>query len=204
MQIFYRQGMEMLQLFKNHTWKTSILDDFMYYENRQKMMQEERARLLIRSFQSPFSVPAVDPPRKLSSIINQQQIQERTVDRKDSDSIRKITMTGSKSVHANSNEKSSEQISAEGRDDTALELKIGTLTINPNNEHEPAQAGSLVGITKVDTEQSEVLTVGSMPVKVNGFNDSSGSLTVGTIPLDPRALQADVEGAASKLITRTG
>ncbi|PKI62690.1 hypothetical protein CRG98_016961 [Punica granatum] len=210
-EIFYKQGMEMLKIFKSHALKTSILDDFMYYENRQKMMQEERARLLVRSFQNPFSVPALDPPRKLLTIINEPLNQEAIGDRKEPNIVRKNTVTGNESVDRNSNKKSPEEASAgEGKDDITSGLKIGSLTINPKNEEESAEVAPSTGATKVDTEQSEVVTVGSMPVKVNGFNEASGSLTVGTIPLDPWALQeADTEGSAStggtpKLITRTG
>ncbi|RLN39513.1 YTH domain-containing family protein 2-like isoform X1 [Panicum miliaceum] len=38
------QGLEMLKIFKEHVTKTSILDDFGFYENRQKLMQEKRAK----------------------------------------------------------------------------------------------------------------------------------------------------------------
>ncbi|KAF8775656.1 hypothetical protein HU200_004435 [Digitaria exilis] len=38
------QGLEMLKIFKEHVSKTSILDDFVFYENRQKLMQEKRAK----------------------------------------------------------------------------------------------------------------------------------------------------------------
>ncbi|CAL4919061.1 unnamed protein product [Urochloa decumbens] len=38
------QGLEMLKIFKEHVSKTSILDDFGFYENRQKLMQEKRAK----------------------------------------------------------------------------------------------------------------------------------------------------------------
>lgn len=177
-------------MFKNHTMKTSILDDFMYYENRQKMMQEERARLLVGSFQNPFSVPALEPPHKLLNVADQLLLQEEIGDPKDSNSVRMNTMTVSEAVHTNSNE--------EGKDDMASVLKIGSLTINPKNEHEMTRVGSFVDISKVDTEQSEVLTVGSMPVKVNGLNDTSSSLSVGTILLDPQPLQAEAEEAAAR------
>ncbi|WVZ60532.1 hypothetical protein U9M48_010542 [Paspalum notatum var. saurae] len=40
------QGLEMLKIFKEHVSKTSILDDFGFYENRQKLMQEKRAKQL--------------------------------------------------------------------------------------------------------------------------------------------------------------
>ncbi|XP_020081151.1 uncharacterized protein LOC109704697 isoform X2 [Ananas comosus] len=39
------QGLEMLKIFKDHVIKTSILDDFEFYENRQKLMQERRGKL---------------------------------------------------------------------------------------------------------------------------------------------------------------
>lgn len=35
----------MLKIFKDHVIKTSILDDFEFYENRQKLMQERRGKL---------------------------------------------------------------------------------------------------------------------------------------------------------------
>ncbi|OVA01376.1 YTH domain [Macleaya cordata] len=38
------QGIEMLNIFKNYSSKTSILDDFAFYESRQKAMQEKRTR----------------------------------------------------------------------------------------------------------------------------------------------------------------
>ncbi|XP_010937369.2 YTH domain-containing protein ECT3-like [Elaeis guineensis] len=38
------QVLQMLKIFKEHVSKTSILDDFMFYENRQKLMQEKKAK----------------------------------------------------------------------------------------------------------------------------------------------------------------
>lgn len=38
------QGLQMLKIFKDHSSKTCILDDFEFYESRQKMMQEKRAK----------------------------------------------------------------------------------------------------------------------------------------------------------------
>ena len=34
----------MLKIFKDHVCKTSILDDFGFYDNREKMMQERKAK----------------------------------------------------------------------------------------------------------------------------------------------------------------
>ncbi|KAJ8513599.1 hypothetical protein OPV22_004033 [Ensete ventricosum] len=38
------QGLQLLKLFKDHVSKTSILDDFSFYEDRLKMMQEKRSK----------------------------------------------------------------------------------------------------------------------------------------------------------------
>jgi hypothetical protein len=38
------QGIQMLKIFKEHASKTSILEDFAFYENRQKLMQEKRIK----------------------------------------------------------------------------------------------------------------------------------------------------------------
>jgi hypothetical protein len=38
------QGLQMLKIFKEHVSKTSILEDFTFYDNRQKLMQEKRAK----------------------------------------------------------------------------------------------------------------------------------------------------------------
>jgi len=38
------QGIEMLTIFKNYETDVSILDDFDFYEDRQKAMQERKAR----------------------------------------------------------------------------------------------------------------------------------------------------------------
>lgn len=44
MQVKFEQGMAMLNIFKIFASKTSILDDFEFYENRQRALTEKRAR----------------------------------------------------------------------------------------------------------------------------------------------------------------
>ncbi|KAL6880609.1 hypothetical protein ACP4OV_012174 [Aristida adscensionis] len=39
-----QQGLQVLKIFKDHVCKTSILDDFGFYDNREKMMQERKAK----------------------------------------------------------------------------------------------------------------------------------------------------------------
>ena len=44
LQVKLEQGIEMLKIFKNYETDLSILDDFDFYEDRQKAMQERKAR----------------------------------------------------------------------------------------------------------------------------------------------------------------
>jgi hypothetical protein len=43
-EVHLEQGLQMLKIFKEHVSKTSILDDFAFYESRQKLMQEKRVK----------------------------------------------------------------------------------------------------------------------------------------------------------------
>jgi hypothetical protein len=43
-QVHLEQGLQMLKIFKEHVSKTSILDDFVFYESRQKLMQSKRVK----------------------------------------------------------------------------------------------------------------------------------------------------------------
>jgi YTH domain-containing family protein len=42
LQVKPEQGLEMLKIFKEHASKTSILNDFGFYDNRQKLMRRKR------------------------------------------------------------------------------------------------------------------------------------------------------------------
>lgn len=46
----------MLNIFKNFVSKTSILDDFDFYESRQKVMQDKRMRPLLTHFDHHYQV----------------------------------------------------------------------------------------------------------------------------------------------------
>uniref|UniRef100_A0ACD5W0B4 Uncharacterized protein n=1 Tax=Avena sativa TaxID=4498 RepID=A0ACD5W0B4_AVESA len=48
-EVKFLQGADMLKIFKNFSCKTSILDDFDFYENRQKVMQDRRGKPLTTS-----------------------------------------------------------------------------------------------------------------------------------------------------------
>ncbi|CAO2207558.1 unnamed protein product [Urochloa humidicola] len=57
------QGLEMLKIFKNHDDDASILDDFDFYEEREKALQENKARLHQQHI--PSSI-AVEPKKPLT------------------------------------------------------------------------------------------------------------------------------------------
>ncbi|KAF5464836.1 hypothetical protein F2P56_014885 [Juglans regia] len=194
-EIMHKKGQEMMKIFKSFTLKTSLLDDFMYYETRQKIMQEEKARLLVKSFDGPYFVPALDPPRKLNSVLELPPSEDENITKPNDGpkSSIKIGVFAPKQVSYNSDvtntsieHGNAEQIAVEAKNDVVSTLKIGSVTISPKQaEPKPFPAAGMA-----NTESVDVVTVGSVPIKVNGFAES-GFLTVGTIPLDPRALQLD-------------
>ncbi|KAH0993172.1 hypothetical protein GBA52_004655 [Prunus armeniaca] len=178
-EIMYKKGSEMLKIFKNHTLKTSLLDDFMYYEERQKFMQEERSRLLVRSFESPFLVTGLGPPRKLNSVGDDANNSKKTLVPASAQVSSNFGVTNTSITNGNAEKKA-----PEAKDDAVSTLKIGSLTINRKQVDSKSSAAAATNAKSFD-----VVTVGSMPVRVNGFAESLRNLTVGTIPLDPRALQ---------------
>ncbi|KAG8502222.1 hypothetical protein CXB51_000060 [Gossypium anomalum] len=191
-EIMFKQGVEMLKVFKNHTMKTSLLDDFTYYENRQRIMQEEKARLLIRSFQSPVQASTLDAATKLKFELHLNDNQKATK-QSDPDMLKRTVPSSSQQVsfgsditNARNMNDNVDQISVAANNDAST-LKIGLLTINSKqDESKPS----------VDADAVETVTVGSMPVKVNGFTESSCYLTFGTLPHNPKALQP--EGGTAK------
>ncbi|XAR49739.1 hypothetical protein NMG60_11033027 [Bertholletia excelsa] len=200
-EIRFKQGLEMLKIFKNYISKTSLLDDFMYYENRQKIMQEEKTRLLMKSYGSPFLMPDLDPPRKQNFLVDMPSGQnnkptkpnginglEKTVD----SITEQVSLDPDICNLSVVNEYANHTVDEANHDVSTL--NIGSLAISPKQaEPKPSEGASSNVSTLEEAKPVDVVTVGSMPVKVNGCNASS-FLTVGTIPLDPRALQMNEEG----------
>ncbi|XP_058201719.1 YTH domain-containing protein ECT4-like [Rhododendron vialii] len=199
-EIWYKQGIEMLKIFKNYTLRTSLLDDFMYYENRQKLMQEEKPRFLVKTYAGSFIIPALDPPRKQNFLVDMPSSgDEKATERNGPPSVKKrLDCTDQVSLDPDVSsscivKENAKHIADESKHDDVSSLKIGSLTISPKQaETKPLEVPSNVGT--IDTKPVDIVTVGSMPVRVNGFGDSSGFVTVGTIPLDPRALLIDEAG----------
>lgn len=207
-EIRYKKGIEMLKVFKDYVSRTSLLDDFMYYENRQKILQEEKAKLLARSYESPFLVPVLDPPRKLNSSFG--------LPSGESEKISKVSehqqsgnclavLAELDSIYSKGNKENAnngDNLVAEGDPHVNSVLKIGSLTINPKSSEDQPLGVHSTGNTAASTQSVDVVTVGSMPVKVNGRAESSGFLTIGTIPLDPRAFQRDEASGSGKTVLK--
>ncbi|KAK1316192.1 hypothetical protein QJS10_CPA05g00144 [Acorus calamus] len=79
-EITFVPGIMMLNIFKNSPLKTSLLDDFMYYEERQKIQQEEKSRFLGRTYDGSFFVPATVPSNNLNSMVIQPSKTNGTAD----------------------------------------------------------------------------------------------------------------------------
>lgn len=196
-QISFEQGEGMLKIFKNHKMKSSIFDDFMYYENRQQVIHEGRIRLLSKMTRPSTSLfmPATDTSRKLNGeVAYSPTLSEKTVS---------VNHT-SKTAHQNLSEKDkftslsspAEEkhiaVSTEPKKKTEVDvnsgilstLMIGSLTID-------SKVAELLKPTKgppaiVHPKPVETVTIGSLPVKVNGL---SGPLTFGSLPPDIKVLK---------------
>jgi predicted TIM-barrel fold metal-dependent hydrolase len=44
LQVHFHQGLEMLKIFKFFPTRTSLLDDFAFYDSRQKVLQERKSK----------------------------------------------------------------------------------------------------------------------------------------------------------------
>ncbi|XP_043687133.1 YTH domain-containing protein ECT4 isoform X1 [Telopea speciosissima] len=197
-EIRYKQGSEMLTIFKNYTSKTSMLDDFMFYEERQKIMHEEKARLLSKIYEGSFLIPTSVPPERANDLADVPlKVEEKPAERNDLDSSGRTTVSTTeqeplKSVAISSSNSTKDNADCKvGQDvnDVTTVLKIGSLTINPKQvEVKPSDE---TAATVVEPELNHVVTVGSMPVNVLG--SLPGILMVGTIPVNPKAPKLDKE-----------
>ncbi|XP_040379962.1 YTH domain-containing protein ECT2 isoform X2 [Oryza brachyantha] len=69
-EVKFPQGAEMLNIFKNFSCKTSILDDFDFYENRQKVMQDRRGKPLATSLDRPIKTEKPAETKKSSQFVS--------------------------------------------------------------------------------------------------------------------------------------
>lgn len=203
LQIMLREGLEMLKIFKNYPLDTTIFNDFKYYDKREKFMQEEKARLLFKGYNNPFfGGIELGLSEKLNCIV---------VSSKDDKPNKSTDPTGllkmetcpankgsSKPAITNSSIHSESPAKAEAGagDNITSTLHIGSLAVGSRSAGLDPVSESSNDVPK--SEKVDVFTVGSMPIKVKGFADPPGILTVGSIPLDPKALQLDKTGLSAK------
>ncbi|KAL3508217.1 hypothetical protein ACH5RR_033599 [Cinchona calisaya] len=193
-EVSFKKGIEMLKLFKNYMSKTSLLDDFMYYENRQKILQVEKAKLLVKNYDYHFLHPVSDPPRKVTSVADFSKEDDNNPEYKDlnysehgiAPYIEAVCLDGNANKSTVANEDIVDVADVEASIDNVS--RIGTLTITPK------QSGS--GLSEVvastvaaNSAPTDDVTVSSMQSKANGFAESPGFLTFGTIPVDTGALE---------------
>ncbi|EHA8588499.1 YTH domain-containing protein ECT4 [Cocos nucifera] len=70
-EVAYMPGINMLKIFKNSTLNRSILDDLMHYEERERVTQVKKSRLLRKTYNSSVFVPAFVPTNILNGFVNQ-------------------------------------------------------------------------------------------------------------------------------------
>ncbi|KAL2470226.1 YTH domain-containing protein [Abeliophyllum distichum] len=175
--------------------------------------------LLIKSYGNPHLLPILNPPRKFSSHdlasggheeVTKHHVNNSSIVKGNgevsSDGVRdsseknasvpteQVSLDDS-DVNNSTTAYENAQVLADGKANIGDELKIGSLSIKSKG-YESERA---LPATAVNTESVDVVTVGSMPVKVNSSAESTYFLTVGTIPLDPRALRGDFVDSLSKI-----
>ncbi|GMH18248.1 hypothetical protein Nepgr_020089 [Nepenthes gracilis] len=162
-EITSKKGMEMMKIFKNYMAKTSLLDDFMYYERREKYTQDERSRkanvLLFESF------------GKLGSLVNlPTKVDEKITD--NLSSTEKLTKSSIEPAPSNndgdiSSNKVAKNTTEVNDNNSARTLNIGSLTINPNQAEYKSSRTSpssvVVGTIPIDREKTGPLKKDSLP-----------------------------------------
>ncbi|CAN1281815.1 YTH domain-containing protein ECT2 [Linum perenne] len=191
-EVMLKQGFQMLKIFKSHSVDTSLLDDFVYYENRQRIMQEEKARYSSKSFGTPFLAAALDPTPKVNGRFGLPSIKEERAAVEDTSKCLKETEASATARITSKSETASvgRQLADKGgaNDVASTALKLGSLNINPSPAQPKASPNSTVQATR--SKAVDVVTVGSVAVKVNGVSEASPrALTFGTVPLETRTSQ---------------
>ncbi|KAG1338837.1 YTH domain-containing protein ECT4 [Cocos nucifera] len=149
-EIPYNSGMNMLNIFKSSPLRTSILDDFMFYEERQKVMLEEKYRHLGRSFNGAPYVPAFVPVNKPAGVM---------------DLLLKAGEKQSAIDHSSKVVKE-EPGSAAGQPPTANERQTDVMVSHPPNAGGKLRGIAIDQLPKADGERSSVAI--NQPSKANG------------------------------------
>ncbi|KAL1204318.1 YTH domain-containing protein ECT2 [Cardamine amara subsp. amara] len=169
-EIMLKQGLEVLKIFKDHAERTSLLDDFMYYENRQRVMHDERTRLPYRTFLSPLPLPRPD-------------FSDRT--KKTSMEAFKIPLvTSAETEKVSSKSAGNVETTSPTQPLSHLNKSQAKSKQAPSSSDQKTETSEVVDTSP--SNDNDIFKVGSVPIKVTG---SPATVTVGTIPLDPRSLE---------------
>lgn len=139
----------MLNIFKSSPLRTSLLDDFMFYEERQKVILEEKYRHLGRSFNGAPYVPAFVPANKPAGTTDLLKAGEK----------QSVIDHSSKVVKE-------EPGSAAGQPPTANERQTDAMVGHPPNAGGKLQGIAIDQLPKADGEQSSIAF--NQPSKANG------------------------------------
>lgn len=229
-EITYVPGMNMLNIFKASPLKTSILDDFLFYEERQKIMQEEKARYTGRRYET--YVPAIVSAPKPIDLANQNDSADQTakqdgtqssvasdeslkadgkqgVDNLVTNDTVPVVLKHEKSLgddgplDCHVSPKPEATTSSDDRKAINLDQEDNADVASSVNRMKSLSIGSEEGCTEpVESTRSDVVTVGSMCIKVNGAaKPISEVITVGAIHVEPKAMEPDKKSMASDVNT---
>lgn len=180
------QGLAMLRIFKAASLDTSILDDFMHYEERQRILFEEKSRIFGRRYNNAqFFPPAFVPSKKFDS----DSVIEKAAVAAAADESTAASESAVKETNSTAAEEQHPPEPDE-REETQPKENISSREISGDSEPSEAAVQSpnkptnlvilghskdLIGSLLIDskavedltiTSQNDVITVGSMHIKV--------------------------------------
>lgn len=174
---------------------------------------------MVKSYENSLILPRIEPPRKLNVVLNLAIKENAKVEKNNNESNLEKAPISTNQVLAEKEAKVSDTFAATNKveEESGL-LKIGSLSINPKKAGLKPVGGGGGAAAAVDSgapapapapetltaKLVDVVTVGSMPVKVNGFANSVGLMTFGTIPLDAGALNIMEAGFSANTASRKG
>lgn len=196
-EIKYVQGMEMLKIFKNYSTKTSILDDFEYYEDREKAIRDKKLRLHAKPQPLARFGAQIDSKKSEEHLHQSDGKVETSRDLKMTDHDTPVSCVEESDI------KHIVSVSPIERGEERCQIKVvgakkddykGVNANSPVSPIERKEERSEIKVVDakdnhkgVNSNSSNVLTVGTVAIDTRGINyDSPGVLTVGTIPIDTR------------------
>lgn len=217
-EIPFLQGMAMLRIFKKASLETSILDDFIHYEERQRILVEEKSRISGRRYNGQFFPSTFVPSKKVDTAIeNETSVVAEEPDAREQHNVCDVTNLKADNQQVEIVKTASDENGASrasGEDPNAFSScrpasKVMQSTGKPtdlvilgrskdqfdNGVNSIMKIGSLFIGSKAGEEDptidshNDVITVGSMHIKVGKHAPRPpGVVTVGSNPIDQNGL----------------